>query len=73
LKKSTSSGLDPVTFWLVAYCLNQPCYSAPPPKINAGLKLTIRQAIYVYILKGFDDDVTLRITGFLDFVHHLVF
>jgi hypothetical protein len=30
LKKSTSSGLEPATFWLVAYCLNQLRYCVPP-------------------------------------------
>jgi hypothetical protein len=29
LKKSTSSGLDPDTFRLVAYCINQLLYRVP--------------------------------------------
>jgi hypothetical protein len=35
LKKSTTLGLSPVTFWLVAQCLNQLRYCVPP---NANLK-----------------------------------
>jgi hypothetical protein len=33
LKKSTSSGLDPATFRLAAYCLNQLRYCVPPCKL----------------------------------------
>jgi hypothetical protein len=38
LKKSTSSRLDPSTFRLVTWCLNQLRYRVPPMKLKQNLK-----------------------------------
>jgi hypothetical protein len=36
LKKFTSLGLDPATFWLVALCLNQLCMQLRAPETLLG-------------------------------------
>jgi hypothetical protein len=70
LKKSTSSGFESATFWLVAHCLNQLRYHVPPVAhcLNQ-LRYCVPPKMYWYINKYSEMHTTFwseKLNGFLE-------